>query len=99
MIVTLCGSTRFKEKFLEVNQSLTLDGHIVLMPGVFGHADGIELTVKQKTALDELHQQKIMMSDAIIVLNVDGYVGQSTRSEVAYAERIGRAVHYLYDAV
>ncbi|OKI47290.1 hypothetical protein [Micromonospora sp. CB01531] len=94
-VVVLCGSTRFKDDFERVNRSLTLGGHIVLAPGVFGHADGIELSEASKEALDELHLRKIDMADEVIVVNPGGYIGDSTRREIAYAEQIGKHVDYL----
>ena len=84
-IITLCGSTRFKDLFLEAARDLTLQGWIVLMPGVFGHADNFEWTEEQKNKLDELHLEKIRMSNAVFLLNKGGYVGDSTRKEIEYA--------------
>lgn len=56
MIITLCGSTRFKDAFMEVAKRLTLAGHIILMPAVFHHSDEMELTMEQKIQLDNLHK-------------------------------------------
>ena len=84
-IITLCGSTRFKDLFLEAARDLTLQGWIVLMPGVFGHADNFEWTEEQKKKLDELHLEKIRMSNAVFLLNKGGYIGESTRKEIEYA--------------
>lgn len=94
MIVTLCGSTRFKKDFERVNRELTLAGDIILSPGVFGHA-GDTFTEDQKEMLDELHKQKIDMSDAIFVINKGGYIGDSTRSEIEYAKKTGKLITYL----
>lgn len=55
------------------------------MPGVFGHADDIDLTVDQKSQLDKLHLEKIIRSSAILVLNIGGYIGASTSSEIDFA--------------
>lgn len=84
-IITLCGSTRFKDLFLEAARDLTLQGWIVLMPGVFGHADNFEWTEEQKQKLDELHLEKIRMSNAVFLLNKGGYIGESTKKEIEYA--------------
>ena len=85
-IVCLCGSTRFEETYREENERLTREGKIVLSVGVFGHADdGPDLSEDEKAALDELHERKIDLADRVHVINVDGYVGDSTRSEIAYA--------------
>ena len=95
-VVTLCGSTRFKEQFLEVQKRLTLDGCIVISVGLFGHSGDDEVWKPgTKEMLDDMHKRKIDMADEIFVINVDGYIGESTRSEIAYAEKTGKKVNYL----
>lgn len=94
MIITLCGSTKFKHQFEEMNRILTLEGHVVLSVGVWCHA-GDKVTEGEKRMLDKIHKAKIDMSDAIYVLNVDGYIGESTRSEIAYASRHKKKIFYL----
>lgn len=84
-IITLCGSTRFKDYFYEAAHDLTLQGWIVLMPGVFGHS-GDEISESEKQKLDELHLEKIRLSNAIFILNIGGYIGDSTKREIAFAE-------------
>ena len=83
-VITLCGSTRFKEDFERVNRELTLAGNIVISVGCFGHA-GDTFTEEQKVMLDDIHKCKIDMADAIYVINKDGYIGSSTKSEIEYA--------------
>ena len=92
-IVTLCGSTKFKEDFLNLNKILTLEGAIVLMPGVFAHS-GDEITDQDKRNLDKLHKRKISMSDFIIIVDKDGYYGQSTASEIGFAQALGIPIYY-----
>lgn len=102
-VITLCGSTRFKEAFLEVQKRLTLDGNIVISVGLFGHAGDEEVwegmaedtVTKTKEMLDDMHKRKIDMADGIYVLNVGGYIGESTRSEIEYAIAAGKDVEYL----
>ena len=100
-IVTLCGSTRFYETWQEQNFRLTLEGKIVLSVGFYphaadkAHAAHVGITPEQKVALDELHKRKIDLSDRILVLNVGGYIGDSTRGEIAYAEALGIPIDYL----
>lgn len=94
-VVCLCGSTRFEDAYRTENRRLTLAGAIVLSVGVFGHAGDLDLTGDQKDRLDELHQRKIDLADRVHVLNVDGYVGDSTRSEVAYAREHDVPVTWL----
>lgn len=92
--ITLCGSTKFKDTFMKVAKALTLKGYIVLMPHVFVHADNIELTITQKKALDTLHRVKIDISGNIYVIDVGGYIGHSTKSEIYYAKATLKCIYY-----
>jgi hypothetical protein len=102
-VITLCGSTRFKDEFFEVQKRLTLDGYIVISVGLFGHAGDQEVwesmdegtIMKTKEMLDDMHKRKIDMSDGIFVINVGGYIGSSTRSEIEYAMAAGKKIEYL----
>ena len=95
-VITLCGSTRFKEDFERVNRELTLAGNIVISVGCFGHS-GDTFTDKQKVMLDDIHKRKIDVADAIYVINKDGYIGSSTRSEIQYAKEHGKYIIYMED--
>lgn len=95
-VITLCGSTRFKEQFLEAQKRLTLEGNIVISVGLFGHSGDEEVwTPGTKEMLDNMHKHKIDMADAIYVINPGGYIGESTRSEIEYAKANGKKVLYL----
>lgn len=93
--ITLCGSTKFKNEFELINQILSLEGNVVYSVAFFAHADSVPLTKEQKAKLDEVHKRKIDNSDAIFVLDVDGYIGESTANEIRYAESTGKDVFYL----
>ena len=97
-VVCLCGSTRFKQAFLDANRSETLAGRVVLSVGLFGHEEGIDMAGPVKAMLDRLHLAKIDMADEVLVLNVGGYVGESTRREVEYARRHGKRLRWLEPA-
>ena len=102
-VITLCGSTRFKDTFMEVQKRLTLEGNIVIIVGLFGHAGDNEVwenmdegtLIATKAMLDDMHKRKIDMADEIFVINVGGYIGDSTRSEIEYAKLAGKRVRYL----
>lgn len=103
-VVVLCGSTRFFHEFQRANFELTMQGKIVLSVGFYAgspdqmveeHGEGVGITPEDKLMLDELHKRKIDLADSVLVLNVGGYIGESTRSEIEYAEKIGRPVAYL----
>ena len=93
-IITLCGSTRFKNEFLEVQKKLTLEGNIVISLGVFNHS-GDKITDEQRKQFVEMHKQKIDMSDEIYVINVGEYIGESTKSEIEYAKTKNKKISYL----
>lgn len=94
-VITLCGSTKFKEQFLQTQKELTLQGNIVISVGLFGHADNEQITRRQKKMLDDMHLRKIDLSDEIYVINVGGYIGESTTREIAYALSVGKEVRYI----
>ena len=106
-IVTLCGSTRFREEFLAEQERLTLEGCIVLSVGLFGgdvqdasqgDTGRAPLTDEQNVMLGELHKRKIDLSHEILVINVGGYIGPRTRSEIAYAAEHRIPITYLEPA-
>lgn len=95
-IITLCGSTRFKDEFIRVQKELTLQGNIVISVGLFGHSGDDEVWDDGvKEMLDDMHLAKIDLADEIFVINVDGYIGKSTVREIAYAKACGKKVHSL----
>ena len=104
-VITLCGSTRFNDEFMMAQKRLTLEGNIVISVGLFGHSgdeevwDGMDegTLSKTKEMLDDMHKRKIDMADEIFVINVDGYIGESTRSEIEYAKAHGKKIRYLED--
>jgi hypothetical protein len=99
LVITLCGSTRFKDQFMEAQKRLTLAGNIVISVGLFGHSGDDEVwTEGTKEMLDDMHKRKIDMADGIFVINVGGYIGQSTRSEIEYARSQGKTVEFLEEA-
>ena len=95
-IITLCGSTRFKDEFLSEQKRLTLEGNIVISVGLFGHSGDSEVwSDTTKEMLDDMHKRKIDLADEIFVINVGGYIGSSTRSEIEYAVSNDKPISYL----
>ena len=103
-VVTLCGSTKFKDAFMEAQKKLTLEGNIVISVGLFEHSGDKEVwegmdegaLTKTKMMIDDIHKRKIDMSDEIFVINVNGYIGSSTKDEIEYAKSKGKTIRYLY---
>ncbi len=102
-VITLCGSTKFKDDFMREQKRLTLEGNIVISVGLFGHSGDNEVwenmddgtLTKTKAMLDDMHKRKIDMADEIFVINRNGYIGESTRSEIEYAIKTGKKVVYM----
>lgn len=95
-VITLCGSTKFKDDFIREQKRLTLEGNIVISVGLFGHSGDDEVfTEGVKEMLDDMHKRKIDMADEIFVINKNGYVGSSTKSEIEYAHSHGKVVRYM----
>jgi hypothetical protein len=95
-VITLCGSTKFKELFIAEAKRLTLEGNIVISVGLFGHSGDKEaFDLKTKEMLDDIHKEKIRMSDAIYVINPNGYIGESTMNEIKYATLLNKEITYL----
>ena len=95
-VICLCGSTRFTEAFRAANLRETLEGNIVLSVGCDMKSDSaLGLGAQCKETLDELHKRKIDMADEVLVLNVEGYIGESTRGEINYAKSKAKRIRYL----
>lgn len=102
-VITLCGSARFKDQFMQTQKELTLQGNIVISVGLFRNSGDQEVwenmdegtLTKTKEMLDDMHKRKIDMADEIFVINVNGYIGDSTKSEIEYAKTHGKKVRYL----
>jgi hypothetical protein len=94
-IVCLCGSTRFKKEFEQAAKQETLAGKIVLSVGYFGHQEQVPPTEDQKRLLDRLHLEKILLADEVLFLNVNGYMGTSTKRELQFASNTKKVIRFL----
>ena len=102
-VITLCGSTKFKDEFLREQKRLTLEGNIVISVGLFSHSGDNEVwenmtegeLTKTKIMLDDMHKRKIDMADEIFVINKNGYIGESTRGEIEYAIKTSKKINYM----
>ena len=95
-VITLCGSTKFKEDFMREQKRLSLAGNIVISVGMFGHSGDDEVwNDGVKEMLDDMHKRKIDMADEIFVINKGGYIGTSTKSEIEYAISTNKKVNYM----
>ena len=99
-VVCLCGSTRFEKETLEMAEGLTLAGNIVLMVNCWSRKDALHepqngVDEEIKALLDDIHKEKIRLSDWVLVMNIKGYIGKSTQSEIDFALKIGKTVKFL----
>ncbi|AMN31178.1 hypothetical protein BFS06_13990 [Clostridium perfringens] len=94
-IITICGSSRFKEETLKLKSLLQSKGYIVFSSENFTKADGIHISKQICDKLAYIHNEKIKMSDMIFVLNKNGYIGESTRQEINFAKSLNIPIKYL----
>lgn len=94
-IICLCGSRKFKDDFIKVEKEESLKGNIVLTLSHFSKFDNEILSVKELQTLTTVHFQKIILSDEIIVINKDGYIGVSTKKEIEFGKSLGKTIRFL----
>jgi len=96
-VITICGSLRFKNEMIEVAEMLELQENCVLAPIYPTNPDKDAYTDEEVDILDKMHKEKIKLSDAILVVNVDNYIGCSTKSEIEYAKKLNKEIIYYTD--
>ena len=99
-IITVCGSLRFYKEMMEITEKMELQGNCILVP-IYNHArpnkdDFIE---EDALMLDKMHKERIKLADAILVVNVDGYIGNSTKSEIEFAKSLNKEILYYTDLI
>ena len=96
-VVTICGSYKFKKEMIDIAEKLTLEGNCVLMPNELSRNSKDDYTLEEALMIDKMHKEKIKLSDAILVVNVNGYIGSSTKSEIEYAKNLNKEIMYYTD--
>ena len=97
-IITLCGSLKFKKEIMEIAEKMALDGNCVLTP-VYPVLENYKRTDRQLELLKEAHFKKIELSDSILVVNINNYIGNSTNLEIEYAKKLGKEIIYYIDLI
>jgi hypothetical protein len=97
-IITLCGSLKFQKEMMIVAEKMTLESNCILTP-VYPTLDNIKRTEEQLIKLKEAHFKRIELSDAILVINVNNYIGNSTNLEIEYAKKLGKEIIYYTDFI
>ena len=96
-IITVCGSYRFRREMTEVAEIMTLAGNCVLTPNELTRDSKDDYTEEEARMIDLMHKEKIRISDAILVVNVGGYIGKSTKNEIEFADELGKGILYYTD--
>ena len=97
-IVTLCGSKKFEYEFVYQFEKLTKEGKIVLLPAIFRFPNSDHLSTRELALLDVIHQEKMKMSDEVLVINKDGYIGDDTQKEIDWCNAHNIKVSYIENA-
>ena len=95
-IITLCGSLKFKKEMMTIAEKMSLDGYCILTP-VYPVSEDIKRTKEQLIKLKEAHFKRIELSDAILVVNINNYIGESTNLEIDYTKKLGKEIIYYTD--
>ena len=94
-IITVCGSYKFKKEMTEITEKMALKGNCMLTPIELSRPKKEDYTEEEAMTIDKMHKEKIRLAAAILVVNVDGYIGESTRGEIEYAKQNGKEIMYL----
>ena len=97
-VITICGSLKFQKEMMIVAEKMALEGNCILTP-TYSVIENIKITEEQLLKLKEAHFRRIELSDAILVINVNNYIGDSTNLEVDYAKKLGKEIIYYTDLI
>lgn len=92
-VITICGSLKFQKEMMEMAEKMALEGNCILTP-VYPITKNLKRTEKQLQALKKAHFKRIELSDSILVLNINNYIGDSTKLEIEYAQKLGKEIMY-----
>lgn len=98
-IITVCGSHKFENEMIEITEKMALEGNCMLTPIKLTKPNKEAYTEFEALTIDKMHKEKIKLSDAILVVNVNGYIGKSTTSEIEYAKSLNKEILYYTDLI
>ena len=98
-IITVCGSYKFKKAMIEITEEMTLKGNCMLTPNELAKSNKEDYTPEEALMIDRMHKEKIRLSDAILVVNVNNYIGNSTKSEIEFAKSLNKEIIYYTDLI
>lgn len=92
--ITICGSYKFRQQMIEIAEKLTLEGNCVLVPNELTRPNKESYSQSEVLLFNKMHKEKIKLSDAILVVDIDGYIGKSTNGEIEFAKALGKKIIY-----
>ncbi|MEI5995083.1 hypothetical protein [Candidatus Enterococcus mansonii] len=98
-VITVCGSLTFKEEIIHVASQMELRGNVLLIPIFPVNNDKVVFTEEELIMLGKMHKEKIKLSDAILVVNVNSYIGNSTKDEIEFAKSLNKEIIYYTDLI
>lgn len=99
-IITVCGSLRFVKEMMEITEKMELQENCMLVPIYNPNKPSKDaFTEEEALILDKMHKERIKLADAILVVNVDGYIGSSTKSEIDFAKSLNKEIIYYTDLI
>ena len=98
-IITVCGSMKYKKEMMEITEKFALEGNCMITPIYLTKSTKDEYTAEDSITLGKIHREKIKLSDAILVVNVDNYIGGATKSEIEYAKSLNKEILYYTDLI
>lgn len=98
-IITVCGSLKFKQQTTEITEKLAFAGNCMITPIELSNPDITTYTKQQILTLKSMHKEKIKISDAILVIDINGYIGDSTKKEIEYAQSLNKEIIYYSELV
>lgn len=98
-IITICGSYKFKKEMIEIAEIMTLKENCVLLPNELSRPNKESYTEEEASIIDKMHKEKIKISDAILVVDINNYIGRSTKEEIEYAKNLNKEIIYYTDII
>lgn len=96
-VITVCGSYKYEKEMKEITEEMALQGNCMITPIELTKSNKEAYTEEQAIMLDKMHKEKIKLADAILVVNVNGYIGNSTKSEIEFAKSLNKEILYYTD--
>ena len=98
-IITICGSLKFQKEMMEITEKVGKQGNCMLTPVYPVSSNKNDYTKEEIEIVGQMHFERIKLSDAILVINIDNYIGESTKREIEFAKSLNKEIIYYTDLV